>query len=146
MPKTIILYLTVSFWFLISLVLGGGGRGAAPAGWLNSFMHLSGPSRAIKFLFAPAPPPPHSMGPETSIVAFVHKTTFAHMIYTAMCIMFWMRAYPLLGQVGGGWALEILSFFVPQMALAYWLDAQKTLDFQGPTPSHLPLYIRCINS
>jgi hypothetical protein len=28
------------------------------------------------------------------------------MIYTAMCIMFWMRAYPLLGQVGGG-ALEI---------------------------------------
>jgi hypothetical protein len=33
------------------------------------------------------------------------------MIYTALCILFWMRAYPLLGQVGGGWALEFKSFF-----------------------------------
>jgi hypothetical protein len=41
------------------------------------------------------------MGPETSLV---HKSTYAPMIYTAMCIMFWMRAYPLLGKVGGGWA------------------------------------------
>jgi hypothetical protein len=32
-----------------------------------------------------------------------------------MCIMFWMRAYPLRGQVGGGWPLEISSFFGPQM-------------------------------
>ncbi len=40
----------------------------------------SGPSRAIKFLYAPA---------------FVHKTTNAPMIYTALCIMFWMHAYPL---------------------------------------------------
>jgi hypothetical protein len=75
----------------------------------------------------------------------VHKTTYAPMIYTALCIMFWMRAYPLLGQVGGGWALEFSSFlgpvkwhleligechfgpdsrvFGPQMALAYQLDA-----------------------
>ncbi len=36
--------------------------------------------------------------------ALVNKTTYAPMIYTALCIMFWMRAYPLLGQVGGGWA------------------------------------------
>jgi hypothetical protein len=35
------------------------------------------------------------------------------MIYTAPCIMFWMRAYPLRGQVGGGWALEIESFWGP---------------------------------
>jgi hypothetical protein len=28
------------------------------------------------------------------------------MIYTAPCVMFWMRAYPLLGQVGGGWTLD----------------------------------------
>jgi hypothetical protein len=45
------------------------------------------------------------------------------MIYTALCIMFWMRAY--------------LEFFGPQMALAYWLDAisqgPKTREFQGPT-------------
>jgi hypothetical protein len=32
------------------------------------------------------------------------------MIYTDPCIMFWMRAYPLRGEVGGGWALEFLSF------------------------------------
>jgi hypothetical protein len=38
---------------------------------------------------------------------------FAPMIYTAPCIMFWMRAYPLRGQVGGGWALEIESFLGP---------------------------------
>ncbi len=25
--------------------------------------------------------------------------------------MFWIRAYPLRGQVGGGWALEIESFW-----------------------------------
>ncbi len=31
------------------------------------------------------------------------------MIYTALCIMFWMRAYPLRGQEGGGWALEFES-------------------------------------
>ncbi len=35
------------------------------------------------------------------------------MIYTAPCIMVWMRAYPLRGQVGGGWALEIESFLGP---------------------------------
>ncbi len=50
--------------------------------------------------------------------------------------MFCMRAYSLLGQVGGGCALEILSsLHGPQMALAYRLDAIS----QGPTPSHLPL-------
>jgi len=35
------------------------------------------------------------------------------MIYTAPCIMFWMRAYPLRGEVGGGWALEFESFLGP---------------------------------
>ncbi len=28
------------------------------AGWLSSLMHLSSPSRVIKFLYSPAPPPP----------------------------------------------------------------------------------------
>ncbi len=37
------------------------------------------------------------------------------MIYTALCIMFWMRAYPLQGEVGGGWALEFESFLGPQV-------------------------------
>ncbi len=56
--------------------------------------------------------------------------------------MFWMRAYPLRGQVGGGWALEFESFLGP----VKWhrsdrreaFGAQKTQDFQGLTPSHLP--------
>jgi hypothetical protein len=43
------------------------------------------------------------------------------MIYTALCI----------GQVGGGWALEIESFLGP----VKWHQAD--FDFQGPTPSHL---------
>jgi hypothetical protein len=41
-------------------------------------------------------------------------TIYAPMIYTSTCIMFWMRALRALqGQVGGGWALEIESFFGP---------------------------------
>jgi hypothetical protein len=63
------------------------------------------------------------------------------MIYTALCIMFWMPAYSLEGQVGGGWALEIESF----LSAVKWhradrrvpFGAQKARDFQGPTP--LPL-------
>ncbi len=38
---------------------------------------------------------------------------YAPMIYTAPCIMFWMRAYPLRGEVGGGWALEFESYLGP---------------------------------
>jgi hypothetical protein len=47
-------------------------------------------------------------------------TIYTPMIYTAPCIMFWMRAYPLLGQVGGGGgqvgggrALEFEGFLGP---------------------------------
>jgi hypothetical protein len=35
-------------------------------------------------------------------------TIYAPMIYTAPCLM--LRAYPLRGEVGGGWALEFSSF------------------------------------
>ncbi len=35
------------------------------------------------------------------------------MIYTAPCIMFRMRAYPLRGEVGEGWALEFSNFLGP---------------------------------
>jgi hypothetical protein len=53
--------------------------------------------------------------------------------------MFWLRAYPLCGEVGGGWALEFPSFLGP----VKWeradrrvpFGAQKTREFQGPTPS-----------
>jgi hypothetical protein len=53
------------------------------------------------------------MGPETPSWALVHKATYEPMIYTALCIMFWMCAYPLLRQVGGDWALEFESFLGP---------------------------------
>ncbi len=59
------------------------------------------------------------------------------MIYTALCIMFWMCAYPLLGEVGGGRALEISSFLGPKWHLLHlpfvsmpFYRAQKTLEFQ----------------
>ncbi len=41
------------------------------------------------------------------------------MIYPAPCIMFWMRAYPLHGQVGGGWALKFESFLGPVNSRAH---------------------------
>ncbi len=45
--------------------------------------------------------------------ALVHKTTYAPMIYTSLCVIFMMRADTLRKQVGGGWALEMESFLGP---------------------------------
>jgi hypothetical protein len=61
------------------------------------------------------------MGPETSLRypryshpwALVHKISYAPMIYMSLYVMILMRSDPLLGQVGGGWALEISRFFEP---------------------------------
>jgi hypothetical protein len=39
--------------------------------------------------------------------------------------MFWMRAYPLPGQVGEGWALEIESFLGP----VKWYRANRRVPF-----------------
>ncbi len=47
------------------------------------------------------------------------------MIYTAPCIMFWMRANPLQGEVGGGWALELPSFLGP----VKWHRADRRVPF-----------------
>jgi hypothetical protein len=47
------------------------------------------------------------------------------MIYTAPCIMFWMRAYPLRRQVGGGRALEFKSFLGP----VKWHQADRRVPF-----------------
>ncbi len=56
--------------------------------------------------------------------------------------MFWMRAYPLRGQIGRGLGLEPESFSGPVKwhQADRWVPfgAQKTREFQGPTPSHLP--------
>jgi hypothetical protein len=109
---------------------------------LDFVMGGSGLSKSNKLLNAPAPPPPSVWALKPPSWALVHKTTFALMIYTALCIMFWMCAYPLIGQVGGGWALEFSSFLghkwdSPIDSMPFH-RAQKTLEFQGPTPSHLP--------
>jgi hypothetical protein len=53
----------------------------------------------------------------TPVGAHVHKTTYAAMLYTTLCITFLMRANPLLGQVGGEWAPGNIDFLRPQMAL-----------------------------
>jgi hypothetical protein len=72
----------------------------------------------------------------------VKITIYAPVIYTALCIMFWRRAYTLRWGVRGGWALEFPSFLGP----VKWeradrrvpFGAQKTREFQGPTPSNFP--------
>jgi hypothetical protein len=64
------------------------------------------------------------------------------MIYTAPCIMFWMRAYTLRGKGGGSWALEFPSFLGP----VKWERADRQVPFgaqkfgnsRDPTPSHFP--------
>jgi hypothetical protein len=54
------------------------------------------------------------------------------MIYTAPSIMFLMRSDPVLGQVGGGWALEIEIFLGPvkwhRADRRVLFGAQKTQD------------------
>jgi hypothetical protein len=77
-----------------------------------------------------------------SIMVNLKITIYAPMIYTAPCPMFWMRAYSFRGEVGGGWALEFPSFLGP----VKWeradrrvpFGAQKTREFQDPTPSLFP--------
>jgi hypothetical protein len=56
-------------------------------------------------------PPQYSMGPETSLVALVHKTTYD--LYSPVHNVL-KHAYLLLVQVGGGWALEFSSFLDPK--------------------------------
>ena len=52
-------------------------------------------------------------------------TIYAAKIHTALCIMFLMRAFPLRGQVGGGWALEMESFLGP----VKWHRADRRVPF-----------------
>ncbi len=46
--------------------------------------------------------------------AHVHKIIYGPVIETALSVMLLIQANPLLGQVGGGWALEISSFLSPK--------------------------------
>jgi hypothetical protein len=59
------------------------------------------------------------------------------MIYTAPCILFWMRAYPLLGQVGRGWGLKSW-----QCGMKILLGRKVFLSHcqrNPPSPSHIGL-------
>ena len=75
---------------------------------------------------------------------------YADMIYTASCIMFWMCAYSLRGQVGGDWALEFESFLgpvkwhradrrVPFGALYSWFITLRAQPWKKTTSSSLEL-------
>jgi hypothetical protein len=63
----------------------------------------------IKFLNSPAPPPP----PPTVWALDIPRIHPVKVNRGLVCIMFWMRAYPILGDVGGGCALEFLNFLGP---------------------------------
>ncbi len=56
--------------------------------------------------------------------------------------MFWMRAYPLRREEVGGRTLEFSSFLGPKwhssVSSMPFHRAQKTREFQGPTPSYFP--------
>ncbi len=84
----------------------------------------NGPEQSGQVFYAPAPPTPSVWALKPPSWALVHKTTYAPMIYAALCIMFWMHF------LGPKWH----SF----IGLMPFHRAQKTLKFQGLTPSHLP--------
>jgi hypothetical protein len=84
------------------------------------------------------------MDPETSLRylckprishawALVHKPTYALVIYRYVILV---RADSLIGQVGGGWALEIFNIWDKPLplALTMYLHASKTLR-TGPYKS-----------
>ncbi len=94
------------------------------------------------------------MGPETEFriqntVTHVHKTTYEPLIDTALYVNAFDVGKSITWANGRGLGPGNLDFFGPQMVLAYWLDAisqaQKSLDFQDPTPSHLPSNWICLH-
>jgi hypothetical protein len=143
-------------------IVGGGGEGTRgwlillnpPHGRLSNWTTLFYPSPLLTIGPRPALPSPHTHNQLGHLGAFsslqygaldlprVHKTTYAPVIYTPLCIMFWRRGYTLLGEVGGGWALEFPSFLGPKwhspIGSMPFHRAQKTREFQGPTPSNFP--------
>ncbi len=124
-PEAHIMYLTVSSWFLISFVMGE-----------------SGLSRAIKFLYAPDPPPPTVWTLKPPTWALVHKTTYAPMIYTVLCIMFWMRAYPFLGKWEGVGPWKSRVFWAPNGTLlsarCYFTGPKKLSISRAQPPPTCP--------
>jgi hypothetical protein len=95
---------------------GGGGRGRSRQ--LSSFMHL-------------LHPPPTVWALKPLLLALVHKTTYAPIIYWSLCVMLLKQAASITWPSGRGMGPGNLEFFGPQMALAYQLDAIS----QGPKNS-----------
>jgi hypothetical protein len=76
----------------------------------------------------------HAVGSWVKLYSVVHNahfviTIYAPLIYTAPYIMFCIHAaYPLRGQVGGGWALEIEEYTAP--CIMFWMHAAYPLRGQ----------------
>ncbi len=72
----------------------------------------------------------------------VHKIIYGALIDTALYLMLFMRAKPLLGQVGWCWALEISTFWGPKWhspnGSMLFHRAQKVSISRAQPPSHLP--------
>ncbi len=116
------MYLTVPSWFLIGSGwgVGGGGQGSVRHNSTVVSWRSNPPLPRLWELWALGSPVGAPVG------ALVHETTYAHIIYTVLFVMF-LRAYPLFGQVGGGWALELSTFWAPNGThlTAWW-------HFTGP--------------
>jgi hypothetical protein len=83
--------------------------------------------------------------------ANVHKTTYGPLINTALYVLLLMWTNPLLGQVGEGWAVEILTFLGPKWRLPKWLmpfdRAQKfSISRAQPPPTCPSEGFACIKS
>jgi hypothetical protein len=119
-----------------------GGRWGCGAGRLGSLMQLSVPSRAIKFLYAPAPPPPTVWALKPPSWALVHKTTNAPMIYNSLCVILLMRAASISSASGRGWALEISIFLGPKwhspIGSIHYTGSKKLLISRAQTPHTCP--------
>jgi hypothetical protein len=55
---------------------------------------------------------------------------YTPLIYAAPCVVFFKRADPLRGQVGGAWALEIERFLGP----VKWHQADRRMPFGAQKP------------
>ncbi len=72
--------------------------------------------------------------------AHVHKTTYGPLIYTALYVMLLMQANPLLGKVGGGWALEISTILGPKWHFPdNSMPCHRAQKITGPNPLPLAL-------
>jgi hypothetical protein len=105
-------------------------------------MGVSGPSRANKFLYAPAPPPPSVWALKPPLWALVHKTTFASMIFTALCICFGCLHIHYFGKWErvGPWDSRV--YWVPNgtclLAQCHFTGPKKLLNSRAQPPPTCP--------